>query len=51
MIRGKDIREHWGCPRFGNYDADGGGHDWLDCPECLRGYEKFLEEAGEGVHE
>lgn len=33
----------WACPRYGNYDDDGGGHDWLDCPDCCREYEKWQE--------
>jgi len=37
-------RPDWVCWRYGGYDDDGGGHDWLLCPECLEGYEKWLEE-------
>ena len=29
----------WTCDRWGDYE-----HDWLDCCECLQGYDKYLEE-------
>jgi hypothetical protein len=28
----------WACSNWGNYE-----HDWLDCMECLEGYETWLE--------
>ena len=28
----------WGCKQYGNYE-----HDWLDCPECIRNYEKEID--------
>jgi hypothetical protein len=32
----------WACKQWGNYE-----HDWLDCPDCLQGYETYLEEGAE----
>ena len=32
----------WACRQWGSYE-----HDWLDCPECLELYEKWLEEGHE----
>ena len=26
----------WACDRWGQYE-----HDWLDCPDCIREYEKW----------
>jgi hypothetical protein len=30
----------WACPQWGHYE-----HDWLDCPDCLAAYERFMEES------
>lgn len=32
----------WACSQWGGHE-----HDWLDCPECLAAYEKYLEEDHE----
>ena len=33
----------WACQEWGQYE-----HDWLDCPDCIREYEKWLnQERGE----
>ena len=33
---------HWACRHWGDYE-----HDWMDCPECLEGYEKYLEDSAD----
>lgn len=30
----------WACSSYGGYE-----HDWLDCYECLKNYEKWIEEG------
>jgi hypothetical protein len=32
----------WACKMYGYYE-----HDWLDCPECITEYEKWLEDPDE----
>lgn len=32
----------WSCNVYGAYE-----HDWLDCPECVEEYERYLEEPEE----
>jgi len=34
----KDFKPHWACKEYGNYE-----HDWMDCPDCVDGYEKQQE--------
>ncbi len=36
----------WSCRRWGDYE-----HDWLDCPECLEAYEKWLDQHELEVNE
>lgn len=33
-----DGRPKWSCERYGSHE-----HDWMDCPECVEGYEKSME--------
>lgn len=28
----------WACKKYGDYE-----HDWLDCPECIAGYEAWQD--------
>lgn len=28
----------WACPKWGDWE-----HDWLDCPECCKAYEQYME--------
>jgi hypothetical protein len=36
----------WACKQWGQYE-----HDWLDCFDCLNGYEVYLEEGENMVME
>jgi len=29
----------WACRRWGDYE-----HDWIDCVECNKNYEKYVEQ-------
>ena len=35
----EDFIPEWACPHWGQYE-----HDWLECYECLMGYESSLSE-------
>lgn len=37
-----DMKPEWSCEHYGDYE-----HDWLDCPECIAGYEAWLEVASQ----
>jgi len=32
-----DDRPSWACQRYGDWE-----HDWMDCPECLAAYERWM---------
>jgi hypothetical protein len=33
-----DYKPIWACSQWGNWE-----HDWLNCFDCLEGYESYLE--------
>lgn len=35
----ENLKPDWACPKYGDHE-----HDWLECPECLDGYDQWSEQ-------